>query len=214
MRLRPSGNKGPAATQFRGFVAYHAAESETWERLALTRARPVAGDESLRVEASAAIAEVLTRRGEPAAILEDARGMRALIAQEKGEDDPWDLKLAAGGLLDVEFVAQTLVLLHAHAHRDLLTTETAAVLERVRELHLLPDEDADLLRRAFALMRDVFHWQRLTVAGRFDPAVLGPGLRMRLAAVVGMPDFAMLERELQAMRHQVREAFERFMRGG
>ena len=47
MRLRPSGNKGPAATQFKGFVSYQRDEAETWEHMALTRARPVAGDASL-----------------------------------------------------------------------------------------------------------------------------------------------------------------------
>jgi glutamate-ammonia-ligase adenylyltransferase len=211
MRLRPSGNKGPAATQFRGFVAYHASESETWERLALTRARCVAGDASLRDEVSGAIAAVLSRPSDPVLIRKDAREMRRLIAQEKGEDDPWDLKLAAGGLLDIEFVAQTLVLLHACGHPDLLTTETPSVLERAAGHGLLPDGDGDLLRRAFALMRDVFHWQRMTVAGRFDPEGLGPGLRRRLAAVVGMPDFGMLDRELRGLRPQVREAFDRFM---
>jgi glutamate-ammonia-ligase adenylyltransferase len=213
MRLRPSGNKGPAATQFKGFVSYHAGEAETWERLALTRARCVAGDHSLQADVASAIREVLTRSFDPATILKDARDMRQLIAQEKGEDDPWDLKLAAGGLLDIEFVAQTLVLVHACRHSDLLTTETAAVLERASALGLLQPADADLMRRGFALMRDVFHWQRMSVAGRFDPEACGPGLRRRMAAVAGMPDFPMLDRELRALRVQVRAAFDRFMAG-
>ncbi len=66
----------------------------------------------------------------PRAFASDAHEMRRLIAQEKGEGDPWELKLAAGGLLDIEFIAQTLVLIHAHEHPDIIADNTGEVLAR------------------------------------------------------------------------------------
>ena len=211
MRLRPSGNKGPAATQFKGFVAYQREEAETWEHLALTRARPVAGDPGLMREAAEAIRAVLTSPADPRTIRKDAHAMRRLIAQEKGEDDPWDLKLAAGGLLDLEFIAQTLVLIHAGEHPELLVTGTPDVLSAAGSAGVLPIEDAEFLSAAYARQRDLFQWMRLSVPGSFDPKTAGQGLRRRAAAVLGLPDFKVLERDLKDTRHQVRTVFERMM---
>jgi glutamate-ammonia-ligase adenylyltransferase len=98
MRLRPSGGQGPVATQLRSFVAYQLHEAETWEHMALTRARVLAGDQSLGVEVNEAIAAVLRHKRDAGQLQKAVRDMRALIASEKGEADPWDLKLAAGGV--------------------------------------------------------------------------------------------------------------------
>ncbi len=213
MRLRPSGNKGPAATQFRSFVDYQAGEAETWEHMALVRARPVAGDRGLRSEIEAAIAQVLAKPRNADAIRADALAMRRLVAQEKGETDAWDLKLAAGGLLDIEFVAQVLVLLHAGDHPGIAVRNTGDILAAAAEAALLDANDIAQLRRAYDLMRDIMQWQRLAVAGSFDPGSLSNGLRRRMAAVVGLPDFKVLERDLKDTRLAVRAVFERVMGG-
>ncbi|MCZ8106039.1 MAG: bifunctional [glutamine synthetase] adenylyltransferase/[glutamine synthetase]-adenylyl-L-tyrosine phosphorylase [Burkholderiales bacterium] len=211
MRLRPSGNKGPAATQFKGFLAYQRGEAETWEHMALVRARPVAGDPAFMAEVEAAIAAVLAKPRDAAAIRADALAMRRLVAQEKGEADPWDLKLAAGGLLDIEFIAQALVLLHAGRHPAVATRNTGDILAAVAAAGLIDDNDSAVLRRAYVLMRDVMQWQRLSVAGSFDPARLSPGLRRRMAAVVGLPDFKVLERDLRDTQQAVRAVLERML---
>ena len=110
LRLRPSGRKGPLATQFAGFVHYQRDEAETWEHMALTRARVIAGDPGLARAIDEAIAATLGAKRDRAALARDVRDMRALVAREKGDADPWDLKLVSGGLLDIEFLAQFLVL--------------------------------------------------------------------------------------------------------
>ena len=211
MRLRPSGNKGPAATQFKGFIAYQQTEAETWEHMALTRARLVAGDPGLAAEAEAAIRAVLLTPRDPVTLRRDALQMRRLVAKEKGEADPWDLKLAAGGLLDIEFIAQTLVLAQGRSHPALLVTATPRVLDAAASAGLLRAGDADLLRRAYGLMRDLLQWQRLTVAGPFDPKTASPGLKRRMAAAVGLPDFKILERDLAETRATVRAVFLRLL---
>ncbi|WP_460449461.1 bifunctional [glutamine synthetase] adenylyltransferase/[glutamine synthetase]-adenylyl-L-tyrosine phosphorylase [Alsobacter sp. SYSU BS001988] len=206
MRLRPSGNKGPAATQYKGFLSYQQGEAETWEQMALTRARPVAGDPLFMETVAGSINAILTVEREPAAVRRDALAMRALIAQEKGDQDGWDLKLARGGLLDIEFVAQTVVLIHGRLHPSLVRTATHDILDAAIEAQALPAETGTLLRDGYAFMRDLFQWQRLSVAGDFAPSQAAAGLKRRMAAVVGLPDFRVLERELADLRARVAQA--------
>ena len=106
LRLRPSGRKGPLATQLSAFSLYQREEAETWEHMALTRARVVAGDAGLAQEIAGVVATTLRARREPQKLAREVRQMRELIAREKGESDAWDLKLVSGGLIDIEFVAQ------------------------------------------------------------------------------------------------------------
>ncbi len=215
MRLRPSGNKGPAATQFKGFVSYQREDAETWEHMALVRARPVAGDESLIADAGEAIRQVLTNPRDAARVRKHAREMRDLIATEKGDSNPWELKLVAGGLLDIEFIAQTLVLIHAHEHPDIIANNTGEVLARAARLGLIDPNDCDTLRQGYALMRDLFQWQRLSIAGSFDPDAAGPGLKRRMASVVGLPDLqGARPRSHRHAGEGARGVYERWMSAG
>jgi glutamate-ammonia-ligase adenylyltransferase len=211
MRLRPSGNKGPAATQFTGFVDYQRGDAETWEQMALVRARTVAGDASLIREVDAAVAEVFARDRDLRKVFVDALAMRRLIAQEKGEGRPWDLKLAAGGLIDLEFLTQALVLTAAKDRPAIAVRNTGAILDAAAAEGLLDANDAELLRTAYAVMRDVFQWQRLTLSDDFDPKTAGAALKRRLAAAAGLPDFKVLESHLTETRAKVRAIFDRVM---
>ncbi len=213
MRLRPSGNQGPLATQFRGFVQYQAEEAETWERMALTRARVVAGDATLtaRIEAAIAACLVHPRTG---ALGPEIAALRDFVERGKPHAGAWDLKLAPGGQLDLEFLAQFLVLRHGSRHAALFGRSTAAVFAAVRDAGLLPRDDADRLAEAAVLTTNVTQIMRLAVDGPFDPARAGEGLRRRIAAAAGLPDFATLERHLGETRAAVRAAFDRILAAG
>ena len=211
MRLRPSGGQGPVATQIRSFVAYQMQEAETWEHMALTRARVVAGDQSLGAEVDDAIAAVLRHKRDASQLQKAVREMRALIAAEKGEADPWDLKLAAGGVIDVEFIAQYLALLHAHATPDILAVEPAQVIVNAGRLGLIARGDADRLGQAHRLYSAVMQMMRLTTDGPFDPAKVAKGVLRRIAAVADCPDFARLDRQLVETRKLVRVLFRKFL---
>ena len=115
------GRHAPAAVRPEGarcrpvleLVHYQASEAWTWEHLALTRARVLAGAPRLKVVVEAAIANILKRRRDRAKVAEDVRSMRARIEREKGSKDVWDLKQVRGGQVDLEFIAQYLQLVHA-----------------------------------------------------------------------------------------------------
>ena len=211
MRLRPSGGQGPAATQLRSFVAYQLQEAETWEHMSLTRARVVAGDASLGDALRAAITAVLRQPRNADALRSSVRDMRAMIAREKGESDPWDLKLAAGGVIDIEFIAQYLALRHGADHPDLLTPETAGTLANAGRLGLIPAADADRLVEAHRLYSTVVQMMRLTTEGAFDPANIARGVLRRIAAAADCPDFPRLERQLVETRGSVRALFHQLL---
>src|SRR5208337_94176 len=112
MRLRPSGRSGPLATQIGGFASYQEHEAWTWEHMALTRARVVCAPAHFAARVESVIRAVLCRRRDAGTIAGDVLEMRKAIATEKGDRDRWDLKYAAGGLIDIEFIAQYLQLVH------------------------------------------------------------------------------------------------------
>src|SRR6516225_11054892 len=110
MRLRPSGASGPIATSLAGFARYQREAAWTWEHMALTRARPVAGDMALREQIADAIGSVLAAKRDPTRLLVDVADMRRRIADENPRPSLWDLKNRRGGLIDLEFIVQYLVL--------------------------------------------------------------------------------------------------------
>jgi glutamate-ammonia-ligase adenylyltransferase len=211
LRLRPQGGKGPVASQFKGFLAYQSGEADLWEHMALTRARVLAGDAEFSPVVRKAIAGIVHATRDPDHVFREARAMRELIAQEKGDEDPWDLKLARGGLTDLDFIAQALVLAHPG-----LTPEPGAptreVLARAGDAGLLPEADAAALVEAARLMGDLFHWQRLMIEGRFDGAAVPAAILRRLAGVAGLPDGHVLLETLSGVRAQVRDVFERVLK--
>lgn len=207
MRLRPSGGKSPAATQFAGFEAYHTGEAEIWEEMALTRARVVAGDAGLARRAREAIVQILRRERQPATVASAVLEMRALIAREKGESDDWDLKLVVGGLTDLDFLAQFLVLAHASNHPGLIARDTASVVAAARQAGLLETGDAAFLGDACRLIGDVQLWRRFTVEEGVDPAAVPARVLKRIATAVGRPDTKVLKAELDEMRVGVRALF-------
>jgi glutamate-ammonia-ligase adenylyltransferase len=211
MRLRPSGRSGPVATKIDSFRDYQENEAWTWEHMALTRARVVSATPGFREEAEAAIRAVLCRPRDAPTIAADAAEMRRAIAQEKGEDDRWDLKYAAGGLVDVEFIAQYLQLVHAARHPDILDPSTVRCLEKASRLGLLAPEDSEALRPAAQLYQDLSQILRLCLSAPFEPKNAGEGLLRLLARAGDVPDFPTLDAHLIETQEKVRRSFLRIL---
>jgi [glutamine synthetase] adenylyltransferase / [glutamine synthetase]-adenylyl-L-tyrosine phosphorylase len=211
MRLRPSGRAGPLATRLDGFAAYQESEAWTWEHMALTRARVVSASIPFSLRIQSVIQKILRRPRDAALIAGDVVEMRGAIAKEKGDSERWDLKYAAGGLIDIEFIAQYLQLIHAHQLPDILDTSTARVLDKAWSLRVLAVEDAEILRPAAQLYHDLTQVLRLCLPGNFDPKTAGPGLLRLLARAADVPDFATLEVTLVETQTRVRESFVRIL---
>jgi glutamate-ammonia-ligase adenylyltransferase len=211
MRLRPSGRAGPLATQIGSFTSYQETEAWTWEHMALTRARVVSGTPQFRMRVEKVIRAILQRPRDAALLAGDVVEMRVAIAREKGDRDRWDLKYAAGGLIDIEFIAQYLQLVNAHERPEILDTSTARVLDKAWTLRVLPVEEAEVLRPAVRLYQDLTQILRLCVAGPFDAKTAGAGLLRLLARAADVPDFATLDATLIETQAKVRASFGRIL---
>ena len=211
MRLRPSGRAGPLATQIGGFTSYQETEAWTWEHMALTRARVVSASSAFGARVERVISDILRRPRDGELIAGDVVEMRGAIAKEKGDRERWDLKYAAGGLIDIEFIAQYLQLVHAHRLPDILDTSTARVLDKAWQLRVLAVEDAEILRPAVRLYQDLTQILRLCLAGPFDAKTAGAGLLRLLARAADVPDFATLDATLIEAQTKVRASFVRVL---
>ena len=213
MRLRPTGNKGPVAVSLKSFAEYHAHDSWTWEHMALTRARLVAGTPALAWRVEAAIRRRLTQRGDAAKIIGDARDMRAKVAAQYPGTNSWDLKYAFGGLMDIEFIAQTLQLVHAPLRPEILDANTLAALTKIAGAGLLNPADAIALIAATQLQQALTQTMRIALDESLAAQATSPGLKLLLARAGGAPDFAVLERRLRNTQAEIRGIFTRLLAG-
>ena len=211
MRLRPSGRSGPLATQIEAFANYQDNEAWTWEHMALMRARVVAATGAFGARVENVIRAALCRPRDRDALAADVIEMRRAIALEKGDADRWDLKFAAGGLVDIEFIAQYLQLLHAAQRPEILDTSTARALDKAWHLGVLATEDAELLRGAVRLYHDLTQLLRLCLPGPFDPKTADPGLVGLLVRAADVPDWITLDAFMIETQAKVRKCFTRIL---
>ncbi|MGE3141801.1 MAG: DUF294 nucleotidyltransferase-like domain-containing protein, partial [Hyphomonadaceae bacterium] len=206
MQLRPSGSAGPVAVRFSSFERYYAQEAWTWELLALTRLRPVAGDAALSARVRRVRDAALLRAHDRAAIRADVADMRARMERERPGGGRWDLKLARGGFVDIEFIAQMLQLQAGRA--EALSPNTGEALARLAAAGVLDARLAETLAGAWALFSDLQQMLRICVAGAFEPKQASAALLARLAALGRAADFPALETRLEEAQTTVRAAYD------
>ena len=210
MRLRPSGAKGPVAVAFPAFSAYYETEAETWEFMALTRARVVWSSHPVfAADVTDAIEAALRRPRDVAVLAREVRDMRALIAEEKPASGVWDMKLAPGGLVDIEFAAQFLQLAHAPAGGP-LRAGTAEALEALAAAGLAGQVGP--LLEAWILQQNLTQMLKLALGDGDDPADQPEAFRRKLARAGGARDFRSLATRLARARKEALSAYERLVR--
>jgi len=213
MRLRPSGRQGPVASHVTSFAEYQQREAWTWEHMALTRARVISASPEFRARIEQIIRDVLTRRRDAARVANDVSEMRRAIALEKGEDAVWDLKYAAGGMVDIDFIAQYLQLVHSADKPDILDISTLHALDKAARLGVLPQAAAEVLRPAARLYHDLTQILRLCVTERFKPETAGEDLLRIMARAGDAPDFSSLEARVKETQTEVRRVFRDIVEG-
>ncbi|MCP4818293.1 MAG: glutamine-synthetase adenylyltransferase [Shimia sp.] len=183
MRLRPSGTQGPVATSMLSFRNYQMNEAWTWEHLALTRARPIAGDVGLMAEVEVFRREVLAKEREQAQVRADVEEMRTRIAAAKQPDGPWDAKIGAGRLQDIELMSQAGALLAGHVRRSVTEGLLAGVAN-----DWLSAAEATELRATYGLCWQVQLASKLLSGATIDPENIGAGGRAFLLRETGHED--------------------------
>ncbi|WP_238366156.1 glutamine-synthetase adenylyltransferase [Mesobacterium pallidum] len=172
MRLRPSGNQGPVATSWTAFKTYQQEEAWTWEHLALTRARVVAGSEALARDVERFRCALLSMGGAQEKVLHDVAEMRARIAAAKAPDGPWDTKIGPGHLQDIELIAQAGTLIAGAPSRCVVDG-----IEDLARLGFVDGAGRDALLAAHRLLWALQIAARLLSEKPLGPDALGEGAR-------------------------------------
>ncbi|MCF6199577.1 MAG: bifunctional [glutamine synthetase] adenylyltransferase/[glutamine synthetase]-adenylyl-L-tyrosine phosphorylase [Hyphomicrobiaceae bacterium] len=214
MRLRPSGNAGPVATNLQSFAHYQREKAWTWEHMALTRARIVAVPKELGTKLQELIKEVLCLPRDRSQVARDVVEMRQRIFAQKGSANPWQLKQVRGGLIDLEFLVQYLQLIHAHEHPDCLDQNTCKAVGKLATAGALVPGDADLLLEGAFLLHMLMQILRLCTDKEFDAQTAPEGLKKLLARAADSPDFTHLEARLKETQANIFRLFEKYVGAG
>ena len=206
MRLRPSGRQGPVAVSLAGFDSYQRTEAWTWEHLALTRARAMAGDAGLCVEVERIRHAVLAEKGPGPGVLSDVAAMRARLAAAKPSGGAWDAKNGPGRLMDIELMAQTCALRSGDPAR---TVESQ--LASGRKAGFLDAADHAALAGAYRLCWNLQAGTRALGDRTPDPATMGIGARAFLLRETGMADVARMTAALAALTGAAAEVIGRLL---
>ena len=205
LQLRPSGKAGPVAVRLSSFERYYREDAWTWEFMALTRIRPMAGDVELGRRVADLARDALRLKGGDPKITADVADMRRRMARERPPRSNWDVKLAPGGLVDIEFLIQHAILLAApEVPRAVQPTSLDAVKALAGAGRLAPADAATLIE---GLTFQLHLQQALRIASgdQFDPSVASPGLKQWLANHLGLNDFFELNRKLAKVQGAVAE---------
>jgi glutamate-ammonia-ligase adenylyltransferase len=211
MRLRPSGASGPIATSLAHFALYQRQSAWTWEHMALTRARPVAGDPRLCRGVEAAVAAALRLKRDPERLVADVAEMRGRIAAEHPRPAPFDLRNRRGGLVDLEFIAQYLMLREAAGTPQVLRRDLAAALDALGTAGILEPPAVQVLGEAADLLRSVRMFLTVLFDGVPDAEALAGPAGATLARCVGAIDFARLDADISTACAGIRGWYDRLI---
>ena len=167
MRLRPGGESGTIITHIQTYEDYLENQAWTFEHQALIRARPLAGDPALFKKFDAVRKKILTRKRDDAALKKEVGQMRERMRKQRLKYEPgvFNLKQSRGGIVDIEFLVQYLVLRHACDHPDVVEwTDNVRLLQALSVEELISGEESGILQNAYVSMRKAIH--RLTLQER------------------------------------------------
>ncbi|HKJ89459.1 MAG TPA: bifunctional [glutamate--ammonia ligase]-adenylyl-L-tyrosine phosphorylase/[glutamate--ammonia-ligase] adenylyltransferase, partial [Gammaproteobacteria bacterium] len=209
MRLRPHGDGGALAQPLDGMEEYYQVHGREWERYALVKARPIAGNLDQGERLLAELRPFIFRRYLDFGAVEAVRDLKTQI-QRQVESRRYhdDLKLGRGGIREIEFIVQAFQLLHGGRNKELRGRPTLAMLESLREVGLLPGRDVDHLQRAYLFLRGLEN--HLQMAGDEQTHRLPgePTARDALALTLDFADTDAFLETLEFHRDRVQEAFD------
>lgn len=211
LRLRPEGSAGPLARSIDSMENYYAGFGETWERLALIKARGIAGSRELAYEFLRQHQPFIFPKSPTRDVLEEIANIKRRIERDivGHENIARDVKLGAGGIREIEFVVQALQLLHAARHAFLQETGTLKVLPVLADLELLPHQEARHLEEAYRFLRRVEHRLQIESEQQTHTIPDDPGALRRLAGSLGFSSSEKFNAALHSHMQSVRTIFRR-----
>ncbi len=207
MQLRPSGAKGPAAVSLAAFRQYYGADAWTWELMALTKARVIAGGEAIARRVEAEISAVMARPRDPATCARDVDAMRERLKSAKPAIGPWDLKAVVGGFVEIDFTVQYLILTHPLAMAGAIRSDLPSAINALEAGGVLSAAQAADLREASRLFEAAHQMSRAATGGVFAPGAAGDQVRRMMAAIFGGTSLEAAETKLVALEAAARNVY-------
>lgn len=186
MRLRPGGASGMIVSHIDAFEEYLKKQAWTWEHQALIRARFVAGDKTLGLRFDEIRKAVLIKKREAQVLRKEVGEMREKVREEhlKVSKDFFDLKQSQGGIVDIEFLVQYLILKNAHDCPDLIIwTDNMRLLESLNAEEIITDCESERLQNAYLSMRKTIHSLNLQEKSLEIPAAFFPDVRKQVMEI-------------------------------
>ena len=214
LRLRPEGGSGPLCRSLGSYENYYAQWGQTWERMMLIKARGVAGDTALAGEFLEMIQNFRFPRSLNENALREVAATKQRIETEvvKAGELERNVKLGRGGIREIEFVVQTLQLLHAGRQPFLQSAQTLPCLAKLASYHLLGSEDAQRLDAAYRFLRDVEHRLQMEDNLQTHTIPADPAAQQRLARLMGLASRAEFEARRREHAANVRRVYDQLLK--
>jgi len=203
--LRPEGRSGPIVNSARALELYYESQGAAWERFALLKARPMAGDLVAGEEALRRLSPFVWRKYLDLGAVEEMRALKARAEREAGRRGGLDLKLGPGGIREVEFFVQALQLLHGCKDRNLRERGTLRALDRLLYAGLISSRDRDELGDGYLFLRRLEHRVQMVAERQTHALPEDRRERARLARRAGYPaprDEALVQMERDLADHR------------
>ncbi|HEU0207742.1 MAG TPA: bifunctional [glutamate--ammonia ligase]-adenylyl-L-tyrosine phosphorylase/[glutamate--ammonia-ligase] adenylyltransferase [Candidatus Udaeobacter sp.] len=215
LRLRPEGELGPLNRSLSGYENYYAQWGQTWERMMLIKARCVAGDEALAAEFLEMIQPFRYPRSINQGVLREVATMKDRIENEvvKADELERNVKLGRGGIREVEFVVQSLQLLHAGKQPFLQGAQTLPGLEKLAQYELLTKEDARSLADTYRFLRNVEHRLQMDDNRQTHTIPANHDAQVRLASLMGFRSLKEFESARKTHTNNTRRIFDKVLKG-
>jgi len=213
LRLRPEGTAGPLARSLGSMENYYAGFGETWERLALIKARGVCGSRELAYEFLRQHQPFIYPKSPTSDLLEEIAGIKRRIERDivGYENIDRNVKLGAGGIREIEFIVQALQLLHGARHAFLQETSTLKALPVLAQLELIPGGEARVLEAAYRFLRRVEHRLQIEAEQQTHTIPENGEALDRLVRSLGFPTKESFAGALREHMHGVRAIFHRIV---
>ena len=209
IRLRPYGDSGPVIMNFDGMEIYYQTQAREWERYAMIKVRQVAGDFNAGAQLMAMLKPFVYRRYLDYGAFEELRSLKLQIMQElKRKDRMENIKLGPGGIREIEFIGQAFQLIRGGNERTLQKRGILAILQRLGELNLLTNKDAEELIASYRFLRRVENHIQQYQDRQTHDLPTDPAVRDVLAYSLDYPDWATFKADLDQVRTQVHNVFD------
>src|SRR5438094_1759355 len=213
LRLRPEGSAGPLARSLESMENYYAGFGETWERLALIKARGIAGSRELAYEFLRQHQPFIYPTSATPDLLEEIANIKRRIERDVVGPDKLqrDVKLGIGGIREIEFIVQALQLIHGAQHPFLQEPSMLKALRALRQLHLLPREEVLTLDNAYRFLRRVEHRLQIEAEQQTHTVPQEPEALRRVALSLRFSSAKNFTAALQVRMGAVRPIFQRII---